>query len=104
VVQVRDAAGTRLGTGDWDPDAQIRVRVFAFGKDEVDEGPGPSALDTRCLAARAPAAGTDALRLVHSGSGRPAGLTVDRYADWSPCVRARRRCCAARRASPSPDR
>ena len=37
VVQVRSAAGTRLGTGDWELVAQIRVRLFAFGKDEVDE-------------------------------------------------------------------
>jgi 23S rRNA (cytosine1962-C5)-methyltransferase len=85
VVQVRDAAGTRLGTGDWDPDAQIRVRVFAFGKDEVDEGAWLETALERALAWRRGhplLLGTDALRLVHTEADGLPGLTADRYADW----------------------
>ena len=85
VVQVRDAAGTRLGTGDWDPDAQIRVRLFAFGKDEVDEAAWLETALERALAWRRRhplLLGTDALRLVHSEADGLPGLTVDRYADW----------------------
>ncbi len=85
VVQVRDAAGTRLATGDWDPDAQIRVRLFAFGKDEVDEAAWLEDALERALAWRRGhplLLGTDALRLVHSEADGLPGLTVDRYADW----------------------
>ncbi len=85
VVQVRDAGGTPLGTGDWDPDAQIRVRVFAFGKEEVDESAWLESAVEHALAWRAAhplLQGTDALRLVHSEADGLPGLTVDRYADW----------------------
>jgi 23S rRNA (cytosine1962-C5)-methyltransferase len=85
VVAVRDAAGARLGTGDWDPDAQIRVRLFAFGKDEVDEAAWLEGALERALAWRSVhplLQGTNALRLVHSEADGLPGLTVDRYADW----------------------
>ncbi len=85
VVAVRDAAGARLGTGDWDPDAQIRVRLFAFGKDEVDEAAWLEGALERALAWRGAhplLQGTNALRLVHSEADGLPGLTVDRYADW----------------------
>ena len=85
VVQVRDAGGTRLGTGDWDPDAQIRVRLFAFGKDPVDEAAWLESSLEGALAWRRGhplLLGTDALRLVHSEADGLPGLTVDRYADW----------------------
>ncbi len=85
VVQVRDAAGTRLGTGDWDPDAQIRVRLFAFGKESVDEAAWLESALERALGWRSGhplLRGTDALRLVHSEADGLPGLTVDRYGDW----------------------
>ncbi len=85
VVQVRDPAGNLLGTGDWDPDAQIRVRLFAFGKDEPDEGTWLEGALGRAIAWRRGhplLEGTDALRLVHAEADGLPGLTVDRYADW----------------------
>ena len=85
VVHVRDAAGTRLATGDWDPDAQIRVRVFAFGKDEVDEWAWLEGAVQHALVWRRAhplLLGTDGLRLVHSEADGLPGLTVDRYAEW----------------------
>ena len=69
VVQVRSAAGTRLSTGDWDPVAQIRVRLFAFGKDEVDEDAWLESAISRALGWRAAhplLQGTDGLRLAHA--------------------------------------
>jgi 23S rRNA (cytosine1962-C5)-methyltransferase len=85
VVQVRSAAGTRLGTGDWDPVAQIRVRLFAFGKDEVDEDAWLEIAISRALGWRAAhplLQGTDSLRLAHAEADGLPGLTIDRYADW----------------------
>jgi 23S rRNA (cytosine1962-C5)-methyltransferase len=85
VVQVVDSAGAVLGTGDWDPDAQIRVRIFAFGKDEPDEVAWLEGALERALGWRRGhplLQGTDALRLVHSEADGLPGLTVDRYADW----------------------
>ena len=90
VVEVRDAAGARLGTGDWDPDAQIRVRLFAFGKDLVDEAAWLETSLERALAWRRGhplLLDTDALRLVRwRRTGCPPGLTVNRYGDWL-CLR-----------------
>jgi len=85
VVQVRDPAGNLLGTGDWDPDAQIRVRLFAFGKDEPDESAWLEGALERALAWRSAhplLQGTDALRLAHSEADGLPGLTIDRYGDW----------------------
>jgi 23S rRNA (cytosine1962-C5)-methyltransferase len=84
VVAVQTAAGEVLAHGDFDPDAQLRVRILAFGKDE----PKLSEL----LAARLEAAiarrrghpllaGTDAVRLVNAEADGLPGLVVDRYAD-----------------------
>jgi len=85
VVHVLDSAGAVLGTGDWDPDAQIRVRLFAFGKDEPEEAAWLEGALERALGWRRGhplLQGTDALRLVHSEADALPGLTVDRYADW----------------------
>jgi 23S rRNA (cytosine1962-C5)-methyltransferase len=85
-IQVLSAEGEQLGIGDYDPGAQIRVRLHAFGK----EPPDP---EERWLEARLEAAITwrreypglrdaEAIRLVHAeGDGLP-GLIVDRYAEW----------------------
>jgi 23S rRNA (cytosine1962-C5)-methyltransferase len=85
VVQVRDPAGNLLGTGDWDPDAQIRVRFFAFGKDEPDEGAWLESALERAVVWRwghPLLQDTDSLRLVHAEADGLPGLTVDRYANW----------------------
>lgn len=85
VVQVLSAAGARLGTGDWDPVAQIRVRLFAFGKEEVDEEDWLAGAISRALGWRAAhplLQGTDGLRLAHAEADGLPGLTIDRYADW----------------------
>jgi 23S rRNA (cytosine1962-C5)-methyltransferase len=83
LVAVRSAEGEVLGHGYYEPGAQIRVRLLAFGKEAEEEG----ALAPRVAAAVARRAadpllaGTDALRLVNAeGDGLP-GLVVDRYAD-----------------------
>lgn len=86
VVALHDEAGAVLGFGDFDPDAQIRVRITAFGKDEPD---AQAWLETRLGAALALRrdhpllAGTDALRLVHAEADGLPGLVVDRYADFA---------------------
>jgi len=85
VVALHDEAGAVLGFGDFDPDAQIRVRITAFGKDEPD---AQAWLETRLGAALALRrdhpllAGTDALRLVHAEADGLPGLVIDRYADF----------------------
>ena len=82
LVAVRSAEGEVLGHGHYEPAAQIRVRLLAFGKEEERE----EALAERVAAALARRAGdpllagTNALRLVNAeGDGLP-GLVVDRYA------------------------
>jgi 23S rRNA (cytosine1962-C5)-methyltransferase len=83
LVAVRSAAGEVLGHGHFEPGAQIRVRLLAFGKEPERE----DSLAERVAAAVARRAGdpllagTDALRLVNAeGDGVP-GLVVDRYRD-----------------------
>ena len=83
LVAVRSAAGEVLGHGHYEPGAQIRVRLLAFGKEPERE----EALAERVAAAISRRAGdpllagTYALRLVNAeGDGLP-GLVVDRYAD-----------------------
>jgi 23S rRNA (cytosine1962-C5)-methyltransferase len=82
LVAVRSAEGEVLGHGYYEPGAQIRVRLLAFGKEAERE----EALAERVAAAVARRAedpllaGTNALRLVNAeGDGLP-GLVVDRYA------------------------
>ncbi len=85
VVALHDESGAVLGFGDFDPDAQIRVRITAFGKDEPEERPW---LESRLGAALALRRGhplladTDALRLVHAEADFLPGLVIDRYADF----------------------
>ncbi len=85
-VAVRDAAGTLLGIGDFDPGSQIRVRMTALGDaanhDDASwfEARLGAALGWR--AAHPLLQGTDALRLLHAESDGLPGLTLDRYADW----------------------
>jgi len=99
VVEVRAADGRVLGWGDFDPNAQIRVRMW--GEDRPSPTPGDAAdgpearasaewawLEHRlreALAARRrnPRLGhSNALRLVHAEADGLGGLTIDRYADW----------------------
>ena len=85
VVAVRAASGEVLGYGDFDPDAQIRVRMLAFGKDAPDENAWLEARLAQALAWRAAhplLADTDALRLAHAEADGLPGLVIDRYADW----------------------
>jgi 23S rRNA (cytosine1962-C5)-methyltransferase len=85
-VCVVDARGHVLGWGDWDPVAQIRVRLREIGPAK----PMPEAdwLRERLRTALRWRAGhallreTDALRLVHAEADGLPGLIVDRYADW----------------------
>jgi len=83
LVAVRSAAGEVLGHGHFEPGAQIRVRLVAFGKEAERE----EALAERVAAAVARRAGdpllagTDALRLVNAEADGLPGLVVDRYAD-----------------------
>jgi 23S rRNA (cytosine1962-C5)-methyltransferase len=99
VVRVLSAEGETLGWGDYSPRSQIRVRLFAFGKEE----PAPGWAIARLAAAAARRAsdpalvGTDAVRLANAeGDGLP-GLVVDRYADVA-VLRVSTAAMAARRA------
>ena len=85
VVALHDESGAVLGFGDFDPDAQIRVRIFAFGKDEPDEGVWLEARLAGALALRRGhplLSGTNALRLAHAEADGLPGLVIDRYADF----------------------
>jgi 23S rRNA (cytosine1962-C5)-methyltransferase len=83
LVAVRSAAGEVLGHGHFEPGAQIRVRLLAFGKEPEREEALAERLEA-AIARRAGdplLAGSDALRLVNAeGDGVP-GLVVDRYRD-----------------------
>ena len=85
LVAVESEAGELLGFGDFDPDAQLRVRILSFGKDEPQLG---ELLATRLVEAighrrgHPLLAGTDAVRLVHTEADGLPGLVVDRYADF----------------------
>jgi 23S rRNA (cytosine1962-C5)-methyltransferase len=81
-VRVLSADAEVLGYGHYAPRATLRVRLFAFGKEE----PAPDWLAARIRSAMALRDGhplladTDAARLVNAeGDGLP-GLVVDRYA------------------------
>jgi 23S rRNA (cytosine1962-C5)-methyltransferase len=85
VVALRSSAGEVLAFGDFDPEAQIRVRIFAFGKDEPDERAWLEAKLREAIGWRAAhplLQDTDGLRLVHAEADGLPGLVVDRYADW----------------------
>lgn len=85
VVALHGESGAVLGFGDFDPDAQIRVRITAFGKDEPDEHAWLEARLQAALALRRAhplLAGTNALRLVHAEADGLPGLVIDRYADF----------------------
>jgi 23S rRNA (cytosine1962-C5)-methyltransferase len=85
VVALHDESGAILGFGDFDPDAQIRVRILAFGKEEPDPQPWLEARLGAALGWRRDhplLAGTDALRLVHAEADGLPGLVIDRYADF----------------------
>ncbi len=85
VVALHDESGAVLGFGDFDPDAQIRVRIIAFGKDEPDESAWLEARLGAALGLRRDhplLAGTDALRLAHAEADGLPGLVIDRYADF----------------------
>jgi 23S rRNA (cytosine1962-C5)-methyltransferase len=85
-VTVISAAGEPLGTGDYDPGSQIRVRVCTFGPEPID--PDEGWLEARLDAAVQWRSGhplladTDAIRLVHAEADDLPALVADRYADW----------------------
>jgi 23S rRNA (cytosine1962-C5)-methyltransferase len=84
-VLVVDSRGRPLGWGDWDPGAQIRVRICEFG--DAKRAAPADWLRARLRAAlhwrtrHALLQDTDALRLVHAEADGLPGLIVDRYAD-----------------------
>ncbi len=85
-VAVVSAAGRPLGWGDYDPAAQIRVRMHHFGPEAPPDD--ASWIEARMDGAlerrrRVPSLReTDALRILNAeGDGVP-GLVADRYADW----------------------
>jgi 23S rRNA (cytosine1962-C5)-methyltransferase len=83
-VLVVDSRGRRLGWGDWDPDAQIRVRLCEVGAKATAPADWLRARLRAALAWRANhplLRDTDALRLVHAEADGLPGLIVDRYAD-----------------------
>ena len=84
LVAVASEAGELLAWGDFDPDAQLRVRILSFGKDEPHVGELLAARLAEAIERRRGhplLAGTDALRLVHAEADGLPGLVVDRYAD-----------------------
>ncbi|MGI9590725.1 MAG: 23S rRNA (cytosine(1962)-C(5))-methyltransferase RlmI, partial [Myxococcota bacterium] len=108
-VRVLSSAGEVLAWGHVSPGSKLRVRLFAFGKEE----PPGDWLEQRVAAAVARRqndpllAGTDAVRLVNAeGDGLP-GLVADRYGDLvvvrpsaaGVLVRAERVAAALRAAS-----
>ena len=85
-VRVCAPDGEVLGSGDYEPDSQIPVRICLFGAGQPAPGDDWLALRIdRALAWREvhpDLQDTDALRLVHSEADGLPGLTVDRYAGW----------------------
>ena len=85
-VRILAANGSLLAHGDFDPQAQIRVRLTHFGEDTPD--PEETWFEERLLAAVAwreahpQLDGTNAVRWVHAEADGLPGLTVDRYARW----------------------
>ena len=85
-VSVVSADGEMLGTGDYDPNSQIRVRLHTFGSASAD--PAEKWLESRLEAAlgwrsKHPLlADANAIRLANAEADELPGLIVDRYADW----------------------
>jgi 23S rRNA (cytosine1962-C5)-methyltransferase len=101
VVAVASGSGGRLGFGDYDPQAQIRVRLHHTGIDPPPdearwlEARLAGAIERRARIPSVP--GTDAWRLVNAEGDDLPGLIVDRYARWlvlkatTPAMRRRAR-------------
>jgi 23S rRNA (cytosine1962-C5)-methyltransferase len=82
-VRVLSAEGEVLGHGHLSPRSDLRVRLFAFGKEAPESG-WIAARVAAAVAFRAGQpllAGTDAVRLVNAEADGLPGLVVDRYAD-----------------------
>jgi len=86
LVEVAAADGRMLGVGDYDPSAQIRVRLLDPDPKALED---PQAWLTERLRiavgsrrANPLLAGTNAVRLVHAEADRLPGLTIDRYDRW----------------------
>ena len=82
-VRVLSAEGEVLGHGHFSPRSDLRVRLFAFGKEAPEDGwiARRVAAAVAFRAGQPLLAGTDAVRLVNAeGDGLP-GLVVDRYGD-----------------------
>jgi 23S rRNA (cytosine1962-C5)-methyltransferase len=80
-ARVLSSEGEVLGHGHISPRSGLRVRMLAFGKEEVDEAECVTAAVRQAIARRTPelCGQTDAVRLVNAeGDGLP-GLVVDRY-------------------------
>ena len=74
--------GAFLAWAAFNPDSQIRARVWSFdARDVVDEAFLVRQLEKSIARRRQVAAGSDAVRLVHGESDGLPGLVVDRYAD-----------------------
>lgn len=86
VVDILDGRGSWLARGVYNPKSQIRVRVLAWEKEEIDK-----AFFTRRIAQAAAlreshfSPATNAYRLINGEGDFLPGLVVDRYADFLVC-------------------
>ena len=84
-VEVLSSQGEWLCRAAYNPQSNIRARVWTFDSAEVVDAGLLRRRLTRALALRRnviPLGETDALRLVHGESDGLPGFIVDRYADW----------------------
>ena len=83
LAEVHSAAGEFLGTGYFNPDSQIVVRMLAFEKAAIDEHFFEKKITNAVeLRKRLLSPDTDACRFVHAEGDFLPGLIVDRYAGY----------------------
>lgn len=88
-VRVLSAGGEVLGFGAFSPESQIRLRMWAFGEEEVEIGAAFFENRVgRAIGARALFFAddeTNAFRLVNAEADGVPGLIADKYGDWVVC-------------------
>jgi 23S rRNA (cytosine1962-C5)-methyltransferase len=85
IVDVRDAGGTFLARGYFNPVSQIRVRLLTWNESETIDSEFWRRRLRSSIARRgepATSSRTTAYRLVNAEADRLPGLIVDRYGDW----------------------
>ena len=82
-IEVRASDGELLAVAAYSPHSQIRARVWAWGKTEIDARFVTKRIEDAAAARAALGIGdaSDALRLVHAESDGLPGLIVDRYGE-----------------------